>query len=289
MNRLKSIFISGYSLIGMVFTTLAVIQLVNDFSISYLGLFLAIGLPLLLLANIMLMRNKVRTTPNMPILSSIILFGAIISGYDFFLGTSNNINVPLMGFVSLLLWLTYIFWYSRFDERSKNNILKIGKDLPYFELENERKEKISSTDLKGKPTIYLFYRGNWCPLCIAQIKEIANQYKAIHERGAQVALISPQPHKFTKGLAKKFDVPFKFLVDVNNKVARQLNINADAGTPFGMEVLGYESDTVMPTVLITDKNGKIIFANLTDNYRVRPEPETFLNVLDGKLISSYSG
>jgi hypothetical protein len=36
----------------------------------------------------------------------------------------------------------------------------------------------------------------------------------------------------------------------------------------------------MPTVIITDEQGKIIFADLTDNYRVRPEPETFLRVLD---------
>lgn len=46
----------------------------------------------------------------------------------------------------------------------------------------------------------------------------------------------------------------------------------------GMEVLGYDSDTVMPTVIMTDATGKILFADLTDNYRLRPEPETFLKV-----------
>jgi hypothetical protein len=53
------------------------------------------------------------------------------------------------------------------------------------------------------------------------------------------------------------------------------------GLPFGMQLLGYDSDTVMPTVIITDDEGKIIFADLTDNYRVRPEPETFMRVLSG--------
>ena len=46
-----------------------------------------------------------------------------------------------------------------------------------------------------------------------------------------------------------------------------------------MELLGYDPDTVLPTVIITDASGKIIFVDLTDNYRVRPEPETFIQVL----------
>ena len=41
----------------------------------------------------------------------------------------------------------------------------------------------------------------------------------------------------------------------------------------------------MPTILITDAGGKLIFADLTDNYRVRPEPETFLKILDGVSLT----
>ena len=44
-------------------------------------------------------------------------------------------------------------------------------------------------------------------------------------------------------------------------------------------MLGYDSDTVMPTVIITGKDGKIVWTHETDNYRVRPEPDTFLEVL----------
>ena len=70
-----------------------------------------------------------------------------------------------------------------------------------------------------------------------------------------------------------------FLVDKDNRAAKALDILSENGTPTGLELLGYDSDTVMPTVLITDEKGKIIFADLTDNYRVRPEPDTFIEVL----------
>lgn len=112
------------------------------------------------------------------------------------------------------------------------------------------------------------------------IKEIAGQYKELEQRGVNMIFISPQPHKYSNNLANKYKLNFNFLTDVNNKVAKQLNIFAKNGIPTGFQVFGYDSDTVLPTVIITDTNGKIVFADLTDNYRVRPEPETFLKVID---------
>ncbi len=158
-------------------------------------------------------------------------------------------------------------------------MLTIGHILPEFELENTTKNILSSRSFLGKPAVLLFYRGNWCPLCMAQIKEISKQYKEIEKLGAQVFMISPQPHKYSASLSKKYNLNFQFLTDVNNKAASKLQILSKHGIPAGFQVLGYDSDTVLPTVIITDKKGKIIFADLTDNYRVRPEPDTFLAVL----------
>jgi hypothetical protein len=38
----------------------------------------------------------------------------------------------------------------------------------------------------------------------------------------------------------------------------------------------------MPTVIITDPDGTILFADETDNYRVRPEPGLFLEIVRGQ-------
>ena len=47
-----------------------------------------------------------------------------------------------------------------------------------------------------------------------------------------------------------------------------------------MQVFSYNSDTAMPTVIITDRNRLIRFSDQTDNYRVRPEPKTRLRILE---------
>jgi hypothetical protein len=35
----------------------------------------------------------------------------------------------------------------------------------------------------------------------------------------------------------------------------------------------------MPTVVVTNASGTIVFSDQTDNYRVRPEPDVFLAIL----------
>jgi peroxiredoxin len=177
--------------------------------------------------------------------------------------------------ITFMGWLLYLNWYSVLPARG-NGVLQPGNTLPALTLEDENKSPVVTATFLGKKTLYLFYRGNWCPLCMAQIKEISLQYKELEQLGIQMVLISPQPHSYSRNLAKKHDVPFIFLSDPKNKAAQTIGLDHKSGTPFGMEVLGYSSDTVLPTVVITDEKGEIMFVDQTDNYRVRPEPETFL-------------
>lgn len=67
-------------------------------------------------------------------------------------------------------------------------------------------------------------------------------------------------------------------------MARQLGIEAVGGTPAGLQVLGYDSDTAMPTVIMTDEHHTVIFCDQTDNYRVRPEPDVFLQAYDQWVV-----
>ena len=97
--------------------------------------------------------------------------------------------------------------------------------------------------------------------------------------GVRVALISPQPYAKNTQLAEKLGVNFEFLTDEDNIAARILRIDESHGLPMGLQMLGYDSNTVLPTVVILDKNGRVIWVHETDNYRIRPEPDVYLDVL----------
>ena len=40
-----------------------------------------------------------------------------------------------------------------------------------------------------------------------------------------------------------------------------------------------DDDGVMPTVVVTNANGTILYSDQTDNYRVRPEPDIYISIL----------
>lgn len=278
MNQLKSLYISLY-MSGAVAICLYAGWRIADGGdvIAWLGA-MATALPLLIYVGwIFATRSVARTSARLPLLTGIGLAGVAAAGWSLHRG-SGDIAALAVALGGSLAFLVYAYWYSSFG-RKKSQVLRRGGKLPHFEVTGTDGRMIASENLVGTPTILMFYRGNWCPLCMSQVREIAGLYNELERMKVRVALISPQPHRNTVALARKFGVNFTFLTDRHNAAARALGIALDHGLPFGMQVLGYDGETVLPTVIITGADGAILWVHETDNYRVRPEPETFLQVL----------
>lgn len=280
---LKSFFIGGYPVVALgllVLPFMAAIPLPN----WLLALSILAGLPFpLFIGNLFLYRTA-RTSENLNFLFliPIVMLLLAIGGIIFSATTFSNALFPLVTMLTAVMGnLVYVFWYSRFG-RKKNTLLEVGKSLPEFSLKDAAGNIVSSKVMASQASLIMFYRGNWCPLCMAQIKEVAAQYRELEARGIKIYMVSPQSEGHTDSLAKRFNVDMNFLIDENNQAADTLQIKAENGLPMGLQALGYDSDTVMPTVVMTNDKGVIIFADLTDNYRVRPEPEDFLRVFDAQ-------
>lgn len=280
MHRLKAVFISAFMLLLMVGLALALARLwQHPGSLADWALLSATAVPMAFFMYLFL-GNVARTGRNlgwMPIHGAACTLLAVWAGPP-------RLAV-LVAVLGLALPLIYIHWYSRFGARAPGP-LAIGQALPRFKLQHIDGREVASTAITVRPALWLFFRGNWCPLCMAQIKEIAAQYRELARRGVQVILVSPQRQRHSAELSQRFDAPMTFLRDVDNRVARQLGILAEGGLPLGMQVLGYDSDVPMPTVLITDARGIIVYHDLTDDYRIRPEPAEFLAVIDRLELAS---
>ncbi|MCP5101228.1 MAG: redoxin domain-containing protein [Chloroflexi bacterium] len=278
MNRIKSIYISTFLTAALTVTVIAIVRLVSDGVTLGWGGVLLTTLPNHLYFVNIFRYTTARTTQNLTTFTAPIALGFITAVF----GTlaDDRQTLPLaIATAMFFLWMLYVTWYSRL-ERPLPVKLAAGRYFPSVTFEDGTGTAVSTSSHVGQKVMYLFYRGNWCPFCMAQIREIAAQYRELDQRGVRVALVSPQPHKQTASLAAKLEVPMLFLVDVENRVARELGIAHDHGVPAGMEVLGYESETVLPTVVLVNESGQILYTNQTDNYRIRPEPAEFLRVLD---------
>lgn len=280
MNRAKSIFIGVYPMIAMGIMTYAAWRLYASGDIvAWAGPLLTVVPFAAFLTRVMVLRDVARTSASLPVISTLALVAVGESAYATFGREEGSSPLPLaLSCVGALTFLAYRLWYSNLGRRPAAK-LAVGAVLPDLELTAADGSGLNTGTLRGRPALIFFYRGNWCPLCMAQVKEVAARYREIAETGARVLMVSPQPHENTAALAKRFDVPFDFLTDDGNRVARALDIEMKNGLPMGMGVLGYDADTVFPTVIVVDAGGVIRWVDQTDNYRVRPEPDTFLPLL----------
>ncbi|MCH9682284.1 MAG: peroxiredoxin family protein [Deltaproteobacteria bacterium] len=277
----KRVFITSMVLALNAVSGVAIWQLgTGGMVLSWFGALMA-SLPLPLALNYWLVSKRTsRTSAGFPLVVWPTAAGSVLAALPLLgVGGPGSWLAAVLAAASLGSVLAYVYWYSVFG-RAPSAALAVGQRLPQFVLENTAGVEVCSSSFVGSPSVLMFYRGNWCPLCMAQIKEIAALYRELDARGAKVRLVSPQPHDNTQQLAARFDVPFDFLVDRDNRAATALGIASPDGIPVGLELMGYETQTVMPTVVITDAEGTILMCDETDNYRVRPEPETFLRVLD---------
>ncbi len=285
---MKSVFVSLY-MIAVV--SIAVIAgrsfwITHDY-LTWGGVLLVTVPFVIILGWLMIFQNVARTSARFPTVIVLGTAGVVLASWGYTRGGSPE--APLLAIAAWIGFMLYSYWYSSFA-RQPSRQLEIGSALPNFDLKDIAGEAVSSSSLSDKPTIWIFFRGNWCPLCMAQIKELVTQYKQLQAQGVRIALISPQPHKNTVALAKRFDAPFDFLTDEGNRAARALGIYHPNGLPMGLQVLGYDSDTVLPTVVITDKGGRILWVHETDNYRVRPEPDVYLAVLrENRIVGAAGG
>jgi len=183
----------------------------------------------------------------------------------------------LVAALGLAVILGYNYWYS--VQHVSAGPVRVGGSLPSFPLTTVDGDVVDSSTLTHQPHVIMFIRGNWCPFCMAQVAQIADQYRELDRRGVAVAIISPQRPADTVALAQRFEIPLNYYIDADGAAASALDIVQSGGTPV-MFSSGTDLDTVVPTVIITDSTGTVLWAEHTDNHRVRPEPSTFLDVLD---------
>ncbi|MDH3915038.1 MAG: peroxiredoxin family protein [Chromatiales bacterium] len=278
-NRLKSVFVTIYMLVVVVVLLGSVVGLViSDFRLAWAGALMTV-LPFMgLYAYSVTSKSLARTSPRLPLVSTLTIAGGLVTIYGYWL-SDYSAHLPMVAAIAAVYgFFLFDFWYSSFGRRV-NDRLVTGQVIPEFQAKDVDGVQVGPADLRGRPVLFMFYRGNWCPFCMAQVKEITGRYRELSDRGVELVLISPQPTGLTQRVAEMFQVPCRFWVDEGLTASRALGLVHQNGVPAGSLTKTFGEDTVLPTVIIVNREGRIIFTDQTDNYRVRPDPGLFLKAL----------
>jgi len=164
-------------------------------------------------------------------------------------------------------------------EPKRSAPVSVGEQAPDFTLEDRQGNPVTLSATRGKlPTVLVFYRGYWCPFCAHQLSELRSLLKV--DEQVRVLAVSVDDHEKTKQLIDKIAadgngaVNYTMLSDPGHKVIDAYGLHDPAydGTKF--DGIPY------PTVYVIDKNGRVAWAKVETDYKVRPSNADIRAALD---------
>jgi peroxiredoxin len=162
--------------------------------------------------------------------------------------------------------------------------LDLHTKAPDFIAKDQNGKDVSLTSLRRQgPVVVLFYRGNWCPYCNKQLKELQDSLQYITSKGASVVAITPEATEGVEKTVEKTGASFPIIYDKGVKISKAYNVSyeVDSAT-VNMYKSNWDVDFLkinqqkekaylpVPAVYIIDKKGVITYRFFESDVTKRP-------------------
>lgn len=152
-------------------------------------------------------------------------------------------------------------------------ILKTGVIAPLFTLGNQRGEKISLADFKGKKNVILyFYPKASTPGCTVQACGIRDSLREFEKLDTVVLGISPDSETKLQKFVNKYELNFDLLADETHEVAEKYVV-------WGLKkFMGREFMGILRTSFLIDKKGRIV--HVMEKVNTKTHDQDMLKILN---------
>jgi len=169
--------------------------------------------------------------------------------------------------------------------------LSVGAKAPAFTLADQNGKMLSSADLLAhRRLVVVFFRGRWCPFCVAQLEALRDANDQIHKAGGWLLAISPQKPLQNSFTAEQHKLLFPVLSDTGSQVAHSFGV---AYSVPDYQIEQYRSifinlphlngdpswQLVMPSSFVLDRDGTVLYSRCDADYTTRPEPAELIQAL----------
>lgn len=167
------------------------------------------------------------------------------------------------------------------------NPLLVGDILPDGNFIDSHGKKVELKDIiKKKPTVFVFYRGGWCPYCNLQLMGLSKIENQIKEKGFQIVAISPDDYLNLNQDDREGEFKYELLSDPDGNYIKQIGIAFKTSLILKAYIVsksqkGSISKVIpAPSVFVVDKMGNIVFEYIDPNYKERMDEKLLLETLD---------
>jgi peroxiredoxin len=177
------------------------------------------------------------------------------------------------------------------DSGIAQNTLPVGAKAPEFTLPDQNGNQISSADLLAKgPIVVSFFRGRWCPFCVAEIESWRDAWRYIEDAGATLIAISPMLVRHNFFMADQHKLAFPILSDAGNQVAREFGLayrvpdyQKQLYRSGFVNLPNLKGDEIcelpLPATYAGGRDGNVLFAYASADYMERAEPADVMAAL----------
>ena len=169
--------------------------------------------------------------------------------------------------------------------------LNVNDMAPAFSAADQNAKKISlKSELKKGAVVLVFYRGQWCPYCNKELKQLEDSIGLIKEKGATVLAITPElPENISKTI-EKTKASYSILYDEGLKIMNDYKVafkvddkTVEKYKGYGIDFLKVNGDNganlPVPAVYVVNKKGKIVYRFFDVDYRKRSSIKDILDHL----------
>jgi len=146
--------------------------------------------------------------------------------------------------------------------------IQTGDQAPDFETVDDKNNKVSLKDFRGKKVVLYFYPKDDTPGCTVQACGFRDEYAGVEEKNAVVLGVSPDGVESHQAFKSKFDLPFPLLVDEDKKIANAYGVWQERERD-GQKFMG-----VARSHFVIDEEGKVIDVQ----YNVAPANSPALSI-----------
>ena len=148
-------------------------------------------------------------------------------------------------------------------------MLKVGDKLPDFSCLDDKGNKVTQDDFKGKRVVLFFYPRANTPGCTAQACNLSENYDRLTGEGYTIFGVSADKVKNQASFSNKFGFPYPLLADTEKVLIDSFGV-------WGFKkFMGKEYEGILRTTFVFDKNG--IISKVIDKVKTKDHTSQILD------------
>ena len=224
-----------------------------------------------------------------------LIIGVALAAGGMYLGLTGTASAGVLVYVPAVLALFFggfILWVlpQRHTPIGDIKVAEGDQIIPFKALTTEGKP-FDSSELAGKRVLFKFFRGGWCPYCVAELAAFNEMVPELEKMGVQIIALSKDIPSEAAVNKSRDGLDFDLLSDPDLSVIRAYGVehhkalgqsknpkSTIGGLALGLAPFSFQAMAI-PTTLLIDETGVIRWIDQTDDYRLRSSTDRVMTAV----------